>query len=211
MYRSEAIDKIAAALAKAQGSYLELRTDTPSAGGDYASLRATLKATRKGLSENSLSFYQYEDIKEEGSGASLLVSVLMHESGQWISSMTRIIPGETDRATGFHIETKKRQQAQSVLGIAPSDNDPDAQDDNGTEQFDAHLAKELKRPSKDRKLDKNIPISKEQYTLLMDILGNDKVLLKQAFDWHNISTLQDLPAHEFNECKNRILNAQKNY
>jgi hypothetical protein len=208
-YRSEEINQIMGALSRAQGSYKKLIANVFAAGGDYANLDATLAAVKDSLAANELAFWQHVEILEEGSGAGLLVSTLGHSSGQYISSYARVYAGETDRATGVTIENHKRQHAQSLLGIAPSPHDPVAFDDDGAEEFERNLTDQMKKPSKDRKIGKNIPITKDQYNLLIDLLGNDKTLYRGVLDWHKLETLQDLPAHEFNEARTRIVNAQK--
>ena len=209
VYRSEDIDKIMGALATAQGSYKKLVANVHTAGGDYANLDALLAATRDALAANALAFYQYIEIIEEGSGAALLRTMLGHESNQWISSCARVYAGETDRESGTTIEIHKRIHAAMILGIAPSPQDPYLRDDDGEEEYNRAMAEGLKKPPRERKSGRNVPITKDQYELLMLQIGNDKILYEGVLKFHKIETLHDLPAHEFVEALNRIKNAHK--
>src|SRR5215470_12553203 len=82
--RSTDINLIAGALAKAQGSYEPLVANEEGKGGKFANLQAILLATRKALSDNGIALHQYRQFLDEGSGASILRTVLLHESGQWL-------------------------------------------------------------------------------------------------------------------------------
>ena len=70
------------AIAKAQGNYKRLIPNEDSSVGKFANLQAILDATRESLSANAVSFFQYIQLLDEGSGAALLHTVLGHDSGQ---------------------------------------------------------------------------------------------------------------------------------
>ncbi len=210
-YRSVEIDKIAAALAKAQGTYKELKANEVQAGRKFANLKATLLATKDSLASNGLGFYQYQELMAEGTGAVLLWSNLIHASGQWISSCARVVAGETDRQTGNRLEIYKRIHAQMLLGIAPSDGDPVSFDDNGEELAEKHIIKELSKPDSAEKsiIDRDNPISKDQHNeLLIELQGYDK-LAKEIMESYSIETLADLPRSEYYKVRDRILKIKK--
>ena len=210
-YRSAEIDKIAAAIAAAQGTYKTLVANEEQAGRKFANLKATFLAVKESLSSNGLGFYQHEELLEEGTGAVLLWSVLCHASGQWISSCARVIAGETDRQTGNRLEIYKRIHAQMLLGIAPSDDDPISFDDNGEELAEKHIIQELRKPDSPKKptIDRNDTVSKDQYDeLLIELSGYDK-LAKEIMETYNISTLADLPRSEYHKARSRIMNIKK--
>ena len=139
IYRSTEINEIMGALAKAQGNYKRLVANQNAPGGKFANLQAILEAVRESLSENGLGFFQFIELLDEGSGGALLKTTIGHESGQYISSCARVVAGKTERQTGNIYEIHKRLHALMILGIAPSDNDPIAFDDNGEIIAEQHL------------------------------------------------------------------------
>lgn len=204
-YRSIDINHIMAAFAKAQGSYKPLVANQDAPGGIYANLQAILEAVRESLSNNGLAFYQYIELLDEGSGAALLHSVLGHESGQYISSVARVVAAKTDRQTGNIYEIHKRFHALMLLGIAPSENDPMAFDDNGQEQADQVLLERLKKPAVAKKDLKNEEtVTKDQYNDLMIELDGYEDLTKDIMQAYAIETLADLPKSEYHTALSRI-------
>ena len=130
MERSEHINELAAALAKFQGqleqpkmnSTVKVKTRT---GGEYSFKYADLSeckaAARKALAENELSVTQL--VEDDYS----VNTMLMHSSGQWISSRLRM-PVNTNVADaqtiGAAITYAKRYAFCAILGIvADDDND----------------------------------------------------------------------------------------
>lgn len=208
-HRSEQIDQLAASLSKAQGSYKKLAPNELCAGGKFANLEAILAATVDSLSANGLAIYQHIDLLDEGSGAALLKTELIHSSGQWISSTARVIAGKTDRQTGNVYEIHKRMHVSMLLGIAPSKNDPFLFDDNGDELADNHLIEKLKKPQEEVKLDYEETISKEQYTDLMIELDGHPDIVKDIFSIYGITTLQDLPKSEYHKSLGKIRKIKK--
>ena len=132
IYRSADIGTIICSLGKAQATYKPLAANEDCPGGKFANLQAILDAVRESLANNNLGFYQHIELLDDGAGAALLRTIVGHESGQYISSCARIIPGKNERQTGNIYETYKRLHALMVLGIAPSKNDPFAFDDGGS-------------------------------------------------------------------------------
>jgi len=196
IYRSTEINHIAAALAKAQGSYKKLIPNQFYKGEKYANLEAILSSTREALSTNGIAFYQHDELLNEGAGATLLKTTLMHESGQWISSWARIIFGQTDKETGSAYEFRARLHALRILGVAPSDNDPLLFDDNGEAQEEKLILNDIKKPRelllKERAY-REKTISDHQYKeLLIELDGYDR-LAGSILKKHGIETLADLP------------------
>ncbi len=199
-YRSESIDLIMAALAKAQGGYKKLVPNEVGPRGRFCNLASILHSARESLSKNELSFYQYIDLKDEGDGAALLRSVLGHSSGQYISSVARIFSGKTDRATGASYEYHKRQQALLLLGIAPSDNDPDFHDDDGASNADEVIIEEIKKPKAEKRNDEHIlheKISTTEYQNLMIELEGYPELVRDIQKTYQISTLADMRKEDY--------------
>ncbi len=196
--RSMDINQISEALSKAQGMYKRLEPNTPSPRGSYANLQAILSAVKEGLSSNGLAFYQGTVLTEQGSGAKMIESILSHASGQWISSVERVVPGKTWRSTGNIYEVVKRIQASMLLGIAPSDNDPILFDDDGEEQAQIQLIDDLKVPETMKKhIDRQEPVTNEQYHKLMAMMDGYSDIAKSVLEKYQLETLADLPKSEF--------------
>ena len=94
MAHSEQINEIAAALAKAQALIKGAEKDrlNPHFKSQYATLDSVWKACREPLTANGLSVVQTIETGEHGPG---MESILLHSSGQWISS-TLAIRGDLD-------------------------------------------------------------------------------------------------------------------
>lgn len=213
-YRSEAIDLIMGALANAQGCYRKLIPNEDSIGGKYANLTSVLEAVREPLAKNGLGFYQYIDLLDEGSGASLLRTMLGHSSGQYISSVARIIPGKTFRETFNSIEGFRRLHALLILGIAPSANDPLIRDDNGVEQAEASMVEEIRKPQKDKIEEKAYSpevINKDQYTDLMYELDGYEDIANGIQKFYNIPTIADMPRNQYHIAIAKIRKIKKTH
>lgn len=124
MIRSEQIDKLAASLAKAQGSIEDAEKDSTnphfkSRYSDFASVRA---AVRRPLSENGLCYVQLPRTTEKGVEVE---TVLMHESGQYIGETLAIPAQMTAHGIGSALTYAKRYGLMAVCGIASSEDDDD--------------------------------------------------------------------------------------
>lgn len=129
MDKSEEIDKLAIALAKFQGSLeqpslnseVKVRTKT---GGEYkfkyADLSECKRAAKQPLADNELSVCQL--IEDDYS----IRTILLHSSGQWISSKVRMPSNTADaQSIGSAITYAKRYAFCAILGIV-ADDDEDA-------------------------------------------------------------------------------------
>lgn len=211
-YRSEEIDKIMGALSKSQGTYKPLVANQDAPGGKFANLQAILLAVRESLASNGIGFFQFIELQDEGSGAALLKTTLGHESGQYITSCARVVAGKTDRSTGNIYEIHKRLHALMLLGIAPSDNDPIAFDDNGDVLAEQYVISQLRKPDSPERveIDRSEVINKTQYQELLIELEGYKEIAKDIMDAHGITTLADLPADEYHRAQARIRRIKKN-
>lgn len=195
-YQTDEINHLAGALSKAQGAYKKLVPNQIYKGDKFANLNAIFEATREATSANGLSFMQRDEILGDGTGTVIFKSMLLHESGQWISSWSRIIPERTERETAVIYEYRARQHAVRLLGIAPSYNDPYLFDDNGEHQSERRLVEDLQKPREELMRDHDgirKTIDDRQYRALMNEIGEDKVTLKEIQDKQGISTIADLP------------------
>lgn len=125
MEKSEQINELAAALAKAQGAIKGALKDTanPFFKSKYADLSSVWEACRSQLSANGLSVVQTPC---QGEGGINVETMLMHCSGQWISSQfTMPVAKQDAQAVGSAITYARRYALAAMIGIAPEDDDDD--------------------------------------------------------------------------------------
>jgi ERF superfamily len=123
--KSESIDELAAALAKAQGSINDAvkSASNPYFKSKYADLAAVRAAVREPLTSNGLAISQ---IAASNDQAAIVETVLMHSSGQWVSGVLAIPVTKRDaQGYGSAISYARRYGLMAILGMA-SDDDDDA-------------------------------------------------------------------------------------
>jgi hypothetical protein len=126
MRTSESISALAAALAKAQAVIEGAVKDraNPAFRSKYADLSAVWDAIRGPLTSNGLSLVQMPDIDD---GEPVLVTRLLHESGEWLEGTYLLRPIKEDpQGYGSAITYARRYAAMAVCGVAPEDDDGNA-------------------------------------------------------------------------------------
>lgn len=179
MDKSEEIDKLAIALAKFQGSLeqpslnseVKVRTKT---GGEYkfkyADLSECKRAAKQPLADNELSVCQL--IEDDYS----IRTILLHSSGQWISSKVRMPSNTADaQSIGSAITYAKRYAFCAILGIV-ADDDEDANIASGN-TAQKKLPKELPK-----ELPKKTANSRVKKELTRDHLNNESAM-KSISEW----------------------------
>ena len=129
MERSEAINEIAGALAKAQGAILAAIKDGTNPGfardgkpSKYATLNAVWEAARPALSANGIAVIQSPETRETGTVT--VVTLLAHAGGQWMQNeITTKLGGATQQAIGLAITYMRRYALAAMVGVAPDDDD----------------------------------------------------------------------------------------
>lgn len=175
MDKSEEIDKLAIALAKFQGSLeqpslnseVKVRTKT---GGEYkfkyADLSECKRAAKQPLADNELSVCQL--IEDDHS----IRTILLHSSGQWISSKVRMPSNTADaQSIGSAITYAKRYAFCAILGIV-ADDDEDANIASGN-------SAQKEQPKEQPKKTANSRVKKE---LTRDHLNNESAM-KSISEW----------------------------
>lgn len=122
MDRSESINELATALAKAQGAFPAVVKGgtNPHLKNKYATLDDVIEAVRKPLAEQSLAFVQ---LIGRGDSSSTLTTMLMHASGQFISTTADVDKLAGNRAVndmqslGAALTYMKRYQLSALLGL----------------------------------------------------------------------------------------------
>lgn len=134
MRTSEEIDKIADSLVKFQSAVESPKktSDNPAFKRDgknlkYADLDAIIKTITPALSANGLSQHQFTDTDME-TKAVKITTMLLHESGQHITSDTLTLPADSfgkfnAQTIGSAITYGRRYSLSALLGIASEDDD----------------------------------------------------------------------------------------
>jgi hypothetical protein len=126
MIKSENINELSAALAKAQAQMESAKKDTKAYSYNYSDLASVIAAAKPSLNENGLSFSQL--IEESEAGLVKVTTLLLHSSGQFLGSTgTLEIPEMKSvnraQAAGAAQSYLKRYQLQALVGLPSEDND----------------------------------------------------------------------------------------
>lgn len=130
MHRSEQINELATALAKAQAEMegASKERENPHFRSKYADLGAVWDAIREPLSKHGLSVTQWmRSAGGDGVHAVEVETLLLHASGQWISD-TFAVPVSKVDAQGYGSAATycRRYALMAAVGIAPVDDDANA-------------------------------------------------------------------------------------
>lgn len=123
MLKSPEIDKLATALALAQGAMEGAKKDAvnPHFRSKYADLASVWDAVREPLTKNGLSVIQLPEIDDAGNVR--ITTVLLHSSGQFIEA-SYALPATKPDAQGYGSAiTYMKRYALSGMGVAPEDDD----------------------------------------------------------------------------------------
>ena len=142
MDRSEHINDLAAALARAQGKFKTVKRSghNPTFNSSYATFDDVIGAVKKPLSDEKLAYLQ---LVERGETGIQLTTMLLHESAQFISVTMDIKSVPTNRAVnemqalGSALTYAKKYQLSALLGVnTETDDDGNAsgQQTNGKQQ-----------------------------------------------------------------------------
>lgn len=123
---SEAINEIAAALAKAQGAMDNASKDrnNPAFKSKYADLASVRDATSGPLAANGIAVLQAAATTADGV---TVETRFIHTSGQWLACTVGAVPKAYDpQSVGSAITYLRRYGLMSMAGIAPEDDDGNA-------------------------------------------------------------------------------------
>ena len=122
-WKSPEIDKLAAALAKAQSELEGAKKEStnPFFKSSYADLHAVIKSAFPYLSKYGLSVSQGNEIIPN---AICVTTTLMHASGQWLRSKVKLPLSKVDaQGVGAAITYGRRYGLSAIVGIAQYDDD----------------------------------------------------------------------------------------
>ena len=126
MQKSESIADIAKSLSKAQGEIENASKSSvnPHFKSKYADLAEVLNTVRPVFSANGLSFVQMPSFSD---GVASVETMMMHESGEWISEKASAPVGKQDaQGVGSVITYLRRYSLAAFAGIAQEDDDANA-------------------------------------------------------------------------------------
>jgi len=141
MQTSENITDLAMALAKAQALIKPASKDAtnPHFKSRYADLPAVWEACRKPLTDNGLSVVQMP--VDAGEGRVGLTSVLMHSSGQYISStVSTKLTQDSAQGIGSALTYLRRYALAALVGIVADEDDDGNAASHGTASYSAPAA-----------------------------------------------------------------------
>lgn len=123
MNKSETITELAKALCKAQNemSGASKAKDNPFFKSKYADLSEVIKAIKAPFANNGLSYSQFP---VEDNGRIGVETILMHDSGEWLSqSYTVQLDKQNAQGAGSAITYCRRYALQAIAGIPSEDDD----------------------------------------------------------------------------------------
>lgn len=127
MDKSESVKELATALAKAQAAIKGAVKDTnnPHFNKKYADLASVVEAIREPLATNGLSYVQ---IAHDGDASAKIETLILHSSGEWLSSGIVSVPVVKADAQGFGsaLTYSRRYSLSAAFGVAPEDDDGNA-------------------------------------------------------------------------------------
>ena len=123
MNKSDDIKELAAALCKAQGEMGGAAKDSnnPFFKSKYSDLGSVIRAIKQPFVDNGLS---YSQLPLSQDGLVGVTTILMHTSGQWLSSELLLKPVKADpQAAGSALTYCRRYALQAIAGIPSEDDD----------------------------------------------------------------------------------------
>lgn len=124
---SKDLEKLLAALTKAQGSFKLAKKESTNDffKNAYADLVSVVKASREFLCANGLSVIQRLDLEEK---RLVLLTRLCHASGQWIESAITVSPSNNNIQTlGSYLTYLRRYTYAALVGVVAADEDDDGE------------------------------------------------------------------------------------
>ena len=190
---SEKIENLAVALSKAQAAIENVSKDKQGYGYKYADLASCLAALKKPLADNGLSVSQL--VNQDKDGKQLLVTLLIHESGQWLKSifaLENVVMKQCNslQQMGAGITYARRYALSAIVGLTQEDDDA---------QTVSKASVEEKVPS--------LTVTQE----FMNLCAKNQLNAKEFAKFHNIDSKHSETVTNgianFNSLKEKFLNA----
>lgn len=200
--QSNEIGKLAEALAKAQAVMegASKSSANPFFKSKYADLASVWDACRKPLSDNGLSVVQPTEFLPDQPDMVCVVTTLMHTSGEWISGRLAGRPVKQDpQGVGSLITYFRRYGLQSIVGIAPEDDDGNAASGHKTEPV-----KETKKAKEDVAIEKPRYLDGTKLATVIDMIVQKKVDLPKFLRYMSADTCETILAVDYDKAINAL-------
>ncbi len=202
-FKSEQINELALALAKAQGEMLVAGTssDNPFFKSKYADFATIVRASRPALCKHGLSVSQI--INEHADNVHRLYTMLLHSSGQYLSSTVKIAPLKQDpQSLGSYITYMKRYAYAAIVGMTATDED----DDGEAATVPYRDPKQMQQQSQKSYIKEtlNEKISLDQLSELEHVLREEPEITEQVLVGLNIPSLDHMPKAKYRSSMERI-------
>jgi len=192
MKKSESIIELSKALCKFQAEVKNPKNvaSNPFFNSNYAPLDEVINTIKEPLNKNGLSYIQMPS-SEDGVIVGM-ITILMHQSGEWIES--DILKLKTDKPTaqgaGSSVTYARRYQLAAMLGIASEEDDDGNVAAHGTndlkefkkgnEKISKEEAEEIRNLTKEKKMSEEYICKFRKVTKFEDLTKND---FKAAMEW----------------------------
>jgi hypothetical protein len=199
--RSEQINELAAALAKAQEEMQTagMNADNPFFKSKYADLAEIVRASRPALTKNGLSVVQRTLVVND---EKVLSTLLLHSSGQWIEGIMPINPAKTDiQSLGSYISYLRRYTYAPMVGVVVVDEDDDGEGEmkpyRPAQQYDKPQQKRYESASTRREQTLSQCITKDQLDDMEFELNEYPELAKSILSAYGVDSLDNLPKEAY--------------
>jgi len=198
---SPTIGKLAEALAKAQSTMGHAMKDAsnPFFKSKYADLTSVAEACRKQLAENAIAVTQTTSMNE--AGQPILVTTLMHSSGEWIKGFMPVLASKNDaQAFGSALSYARRYALAAIASVCTSDDDGEAAVGRGEDKKFQPTAKvtAIREPTAAL----TVTASDMHSQVRKAVEGNESAL-NQILEYNKVSAIEELSE---DQCK-RVLNS----
>jgi len=207
MEMSASINELAKALCKAQASMKPVIADSenPFFKSKYANLAAVWENCRGPLTSNGLSVVQIIDHEDS---RVVVKTMLLHESGEWISSRLALTPAKNDpQSIGSAITYARRYSLAAMVGVCAEDEDDDAERASGRDGLDSQFSRQTNQ--------KNQPTEKQLKKLyaLAGELSFDKntmgTIMKERYNRGNSKELTKAEVSDLIDYLNKLKNGEE--
>lgn len=204
MEKSQSIGKLSEALSKLQGEVTDAFKSSNGRNHTYADLEAVLKIARPLLKKHELAVSQLPQ-NSDGNGVHLH-TILMHSSGEWLSSsmfmpivkITSSTGKEVINAAqqlGSAITYARRYSLTSLLGFTQSDDDDDA------ESLTQNVAPKFKQVEAETKTAPLPKIGHDKALILLELIGKAGYTEQKIHEHYGVTRLLDMNTHQYENCK----------
>lgn len=200
--KSSELNELFSALAKAQSEMRVAGKDSnnPFFKSKYADLASVVAASRPHLAKNGLSVIQQITI-DNNDGKRLLVTILGHSSGQYISSRVGLNPIKEDmQSLGSAITYMRRYAYASLVGVVADDEDDDGE--VAMRPSRSHLPAPTSYTQKQAPTEK---ISIDQHDILQKAFESRPDLAESLLSRGGYTSLADIPRDKFQSIHERLI------